>query len=189
MPIQTILIRFKNLLFEPTREWEQIRGEPAEKRLLFSRYILFPAALLSALVLLLRWFSVEPLLAAEYGAVHFLSCIGGARITWWITREYLSGKTAGAENISLKLTIYSFFVFLVFKSLAAGLADTFLNDLMTVFSLLAVYVLYFGLKNLMELTDAQRTSALIVIGLQIVLLPALITQLLFLLLRLPGFNV
>ena len=183
-----ICSRLKGLLFDPQQEWQRIGKEDADRKRLFRHFIVFPCCLFSLLVVLIHLSSRSVVISVEYGVINFVSCLAGVYITWKVAREYLANKDARYQENSLKLTVYSFAVFLLFRSLSVGFTNSFWGDLMAVFSLIVLYTLYVGIDTLPELSASHKKSAFIIIGLLIACTPAIITRLLTILLRVPAIN-
>ncbi|MDR2131350.1 MAG: hypothetical protein LBP56_09355 [Odoribacteraceae bacterium] len=183
--ITFFLIRLKGLLLAPGREWKVIRDERPGGVPLFRDFIVLPCALLSLLVVLLRWATGDFLSAIRWGLINFLACTVGCYITFRITKALLAPDVKRSATV-LALVVYTFTVYLLFRSLSMGFPPrNFIGDLMTVLSLYAFYTLYTGLHALTATTPAQAQSSCFIIGLIAVSLPLILTHLLAILLRVP----
>ncbi|MFR7876358.1 MAG: hypothetical protein ACLU4J_08150 [Butyricimonas paravirosa] len=101
------------------------------------------------------------------------------------TREYLSNKVAEANRMALRLAVYSSAVFILFHCLSSGFSEGFISQLMAICSLLCLRTLYVGLNQLTALDVQYRKSAIVIIGLLVIVSPIIIQQLLMIMFRIP----
>lgn len=186
--INHIINRIKKLLLTPEPEWQKIRQEKIAGSRLFCFFIIYPSAIVSICTFLLRLLYGSIGVAVSWGIINFIASVAGSYICFRLTREYLSNKIQDADTISLKLSIYSSVIFIVFHSFSIGFADNFAGDLTAILSLLSLRTLYTGLNTISLLNDRYRKSAVIIIGLLVICTPIIITRLLTIIFRIPVIN-
>lgn len=182
---KSIYARTREMLFHPATGWQAVKQEDIAGAEAFREYLIPLTAAGSACTLVLQLLHTPPLYALLTAAITFAASIGGAYLAYRVTREYLSGKIADANNMSLRLSVYSSAIFIVFHSLSRGMPDGFLGQLLGLLSLLSLRTLYIGLNQTSHLNVQLRKSTFIIAGLLIVVSPMIIQRLLTLLFRVP----
>ena len=76
-------------------------------------------------------------------------------------------------------------VFIPFHCLSSGFSEGFISQLMAICSLLCLRTLYVGLNQLTALDVQYRKSAIVIIGLLVIVSPIIIQQLLMIMFRIP----
>lgn len=115
----------------------------------------------------------------------FMASVVGSYIAYRVTREYLSNKVAEANRMALRLAVYSSAVFIPFHCLSSGFSEGFISQLMAICSLLCLRTLHVGLNQLTALDVQYRKSAIVIIGLLVIVSPIIIQQLLMIMFRIP----
>ena len=92
---------------------------------------------------------------------------------------------AAANRMALRLAVYSSAVFIPFHCLSSGFSEGFISQLMAICSLLCLRTLYVGLNQLTALDVQYRKSAIVIIGLLVIVSPIIIQQLLMIMFRIP----
>lgn len=183
--INSIFARPRKLLLHPETEWQAINRENWEGIELFKNFLVPLSAISSVCTILLRFLSTSPLYAIGIGIILFVSSVVGCYITYRIAREYLINKVPQANRTALHLAVYSSAVFIPFHCLSSGLSEGFISQLMAICSLLCLRTLYVGLNRLTALDAQYRKSALVIIGLLVIVSPIIIQQLLMIIFRIP----
>ena len=183
--INSIFARPRKLLLHPETEWQAINRENWEGIELFKNFLVPLSTISSVCTILLRFFSTSPLYAIGIGIILFVSSVVGCYITYRIAREYLINKVPQANRTALHLAVYSSAVFIPFHCLSSGLSEGFISQLMAICSLLCLRTLYVGLNRLTALDAQYRKSALVIIGLLVIVSPIIIQQLLMIIFRIP----
>ena len=183
--INSIFARPRKLLLHPETEWQAINRENWEGIELFKNFLVPLSAISSVCTILLRFLSTSPLYAIGIGIILFVSSVVGCYITYRIAREYLINKIPQANRTALHLAVYSSAVFIPFHCLSSGLSEGFISQLMAICSLLCLRTLYVGLNQLTALDAQYRKSALVIIGLLVIVSPIIIQQLLMIIFRIP----
>lgn len=183
--INNIFARPRKLLLHPETEWQAINRENWEGIELFKNFLVPLSAISSVCTILLRFLSTSPLYAIGIGIILFVSSVVGCYITYRIAREYLINKVPQANRTALHLAVYSSAVFIPFHCLSSGLSEGFISQLMAICSLLCLRTLYVGLNRLTALDAQYRKSALVIIGLLVIVSPIIIQQLLMIIFRIP----
>ena len=178
--INSIFARPRKLLLHPETEWQAINRENWEGIELFKNFLVPLSAISSVCAILLRFLSTSPLYAIGIGIILFVASVVGCYITYRIAREYLINKVPQAH-----LAVYSSAVFIPFHCLSSGFSEGFLSQLMAICSLLCLRTLYVGLNRLTALDAQYRKSALVIIGLLVIVSPIIIQQLLMIIFRIP----
>ena len=181
LDIKGIFTRPRKLLLHPETEWQVIGRENIEGIELFKNFLVPLSVLSSACAILLRLLSTSPLYAIGTGIILFM----GSYIAYRVTREYLSNKVAEANRMALRLAVYSSAVFIPFHCLSSGFSEGFISQLMAICSLLCLRTLYVGLNQLTALDVQYRKSAIVIIGLLVIVSPIIIQQLLMIMFRIP----
>ena len=183
--INNIFASPRKLLLHPETEWQAINRENWEGIELFKNFLVPLSAISSVCTILLRFLSTSPLYAIGIGIILFVSSVVGCYITYRIAREYLINKVPQANRTALHLAVYSSAVFIPFHCLSSGLSEGFISQLMAICSLLCLRTLYVGLNRLTALDAQYRKSALVIIGLLVIVSPIIIQQLLMIIFRIP----
>lgn len=183
--INSIFARPRKLLLHPETEWQAINRENWEGIELFKNFLVPLSAISSVCAILLRFLSTSPLYAIGIGIILFVASVVGCYITYRIAREYLINKVPQANRTALHLAVYSSAVFIPFHCLSSGFSEGFLTQLMAICSLLCLRTLYVGLNRLTALDAQYRKSALVIIGLLVIVSPIIIQQLLMIIFRIP----
>ncbi len=185
LDIKGIFTRPRKILFQPESEWQVVSRENTEGAELFCNFLV-PLALVSAVcTFLLRLASTSVLYALGIGLILFVSSVVGTYIAYRVSKEYLASRIKEANRIALHLTIYSSAVFIPFHCLASGFSEGFLSQLMAICSLLCLRTLYVGLNQLTALDGQYRKSAIVIIGLLVIVSPIIVQQLLMIVFRIP----
>ena len=114
-----------------------------------------------------------------------MASVVGSYIAYRVSREYLSNKVAAANRMALRLAVYSSAVFIPFHCLSSGFSEGFISQLMAMCSLLCLRTLHVGLNQLTALDVQYRKSAIVIIGLLVIVSPIIIQQLLMIMFRIP----
>ena len=184
--ITNIFARTRRMLFQPEAEWQAVRQENIDGTELFRDYLVPLSAVASACTLLLQLRVTSPFYAVCIGLIVFISAVAGAYITYRVAREYLSNKVSEANRMALTLAVYSSAIFIPFHCLACGMSEGFISQLMAVFSLLCLRTLHVGLNQSTALDVQYRKSALVIIGLLVIVAPVIVQQLLMIVFRIPS---
>ena len=161
LDIKGIFTRPRKLLLHPETEWQVIGRENIEGIELFKNFLVPLSVLSSVCAILLRLLSTSPLYAIGIGIILFMASVVGSYIAYRVTREYLINKVAEANRMALHLAVYSSAVFIPFHCLSCGL-------------------------NQLTALDVQyRKSAIVIIGLLVIVSPIIIQQLLMIMFRIP----
>ena len=184
LDIKGIFTRPRKLLLHPETEWQVIGRENIEGIELFKNFLVPLSVLSSACAILLRLLSTSPLYAIGTGIILFMASVVGSYIAYRVSREYLSNKVAAANRMALRLAVYSSAVFIPFHCLSSGFSEGFISQLMAICSLLCLRTLY-GLNQLTALDVQYRKSAIVIIGLLVIVSPIIIQQLLMIMFRIP----
>ena len=177
LDIKGIFTRPRKLLLHPETEWQVIGRENIEGIELFKNFLVPLSVLSSACAILLRLLSTSPLYAIGTGIILFMASVMGSYIAYRVSREYLSNKVAAANRMALRLAVYSSAVFIPFHCLSSGFSEGC--------SLLCLRTLYVGLNQLTALDVQYRKSAIVIIGLLVIVSPIIIQQLLMIMFRIP----
>ena len=185
LDIISIFTRPRKLLLHPEMEWQVIGRENIEGIELFKNFLVPLSMLSSVCAILLRLLSTSPLYAIGTGIILFMASVVGSYIAYRVTREYLSNKVAEANRMALRLAVYSSAVFIPFHCLSSGFSEGFISQLMAICSLLCLRTLHVGLNQLTALDVQYRKSAIVIIGLLVIVSPIIIQQLLMIMFRIP----
>ena len=183
LDIKGIFTRPRKLLLHPETEWQVIGRENIEGIELFKNFLVPLSVLSSVCAILLRLLSTSPLYAIGIGIILFMASVVGSYIAYRVSREYLSNKVAAANRMALAM--YSSAVFIPFHCLSSGFSEGFISQLMAICSLLCLRTLYVGLNQLTALDVQYRKSAIVIIGLLVIVSPIIIQQLLMIMFRIP----
>ena len=181
LDIKGIFTRPRKLLLHPETEWQVIGREDIEGIELFKNFLV-PLSVLSSICAIL---STSPLYAIGTGIILFIASVVGSYIAYRVSREYLSNKVTKANWMALRLAVYSSAVFIPFHCLSSGFSEGFISQLMAICSLLCLRTLYVGLNQLTALDVQYRKSAIVIIGLLVIVSPIIIQQLLMIMFRIP----
>ena len=184
--ITNIFARTRRILFQPEAEWQAIRQENIEGTDLFHNYLVPLSGIAATCALLLQLRVTSPFYAICTGLILFVASVAGTYITYRVSREYLSNKVVEANGLSLRLAVYSSAIFIPFHCLACGMSEGFISQLMAICSLLCLRTLYVGLNQSTALDVQYRKSALVIIGLLVIVAPVIVQQLLMIVFRIPS---
>ena len=180
LDIKGIFTRPRKLLLHPEMEWQVIGRENIEGIELFKNFLVPLSVLSSVCAILLRLLSTSPLYAIGTGIILFMASVMGSYIAYRVSREYLSNN-----RMALRLAVYSSAVFIPFHCLSSGFSEGFISQLMAICSLLCLRTLHVGLNQLTALDVQYRKSAIVIIGLLVIVSPIIIQQLLMIMFRIP----
>ena len=180
-----IYARTREMLFHPDTEWQAVKREDIAGAEVFRGYLVPLTLTSSACTLVLQLLHTPPLYALLTAAITFATSVGGAYLTYRITREDLTDKIAEANNVALRLSVDCSAIFIVFHCLSEGMPDGFFSQLLGLLSLLCLRTLYIGINQMSRLNVQLRKSTLIIAGLLLVVSPMIIQRLLMLLFRVP----
>lgn len=186
LDITNLFARTRRILFQPEVEWQAIRQENIEGTDLFRNYLIPLSALASACTFLLQLRITSPFYAVCIGAIIFVASVVGTYITYRVSKEYLMNKVTEANEMALRLAVYSSAIFIPFHCLACGMSEGFISQLMAVCSLLCLRTLYVGLNQSNALDVQYRKSAIVIIGLLVIVAPIIVQQLLMIVFRIPS---
>ena len=175
LDIKGIFTRPRKLLLHPETEWQVIGRENIEGIELFKNFLVPLSMLSSVCAILLRLLSTSPLYAIGTGIILFMASVVGSYIAY----------RAEANRMALRLAVYSSAVFIPFHCLSSGFSEGFISQLMAICSLLCLRTLYVGLNQLTALDVQYRKSAIVIIGLLVIVSPIIIQQLLMIMFRIP----
>lgn len=173
-----IFFRTRQMLAQPAEAWKEAWQEETTPGDMFRHYLLPIAAGLSVIVFLLRLIHYTPWQAFGLGVIHFIAVIGGAWCTYIVTREYLCNKLNYLPGEALRLSIYSFTVFILFHSIGGTLGNSFIGQLFTLCGFIFLRTLYTGTGQLQQLQSNHKTNILIITSLSIICFPVIITHIL-----------
>jgi hypothetical protein len=181
-----VLSRLKGLLLAPGREWKVINDERLERVTLFRDFIVLPCALLSLLVVLLRWTAVDFTVALRWGVINLAACTAGCYLTFRVTRIFLAAEIAEITPVAFKLSLYTFAVYMPFRSLSMAFSSRdFAGELLAVCCLYSIHVLYSGLGALVSMDPTRRKGSCFLVGMLVICLPWIFTRLLTIVFRMP----
>jgi hypothetical protein len=181
-----VLSRLKGLLLAPGREWRAINDESLERAALFRDFIVVPCAALSLLVVLSRWTVVDFTVALRWGVINLVACVAGCYLTFRVARVFLAAEIAGLPAVAFKLSLYTFAVYVPFRSLSMAFSSrAFAGELLAVCCLYSIHVLHAGLGALVPVDAARRRGACFLVGMLVICLPWILTRLLTIALRVP----
>ncbi|MDR1274045.1 MAG: hypothetical protein LBK12_05795 [Odoribacteraceae bacterium] len=181
-----VLSRLKGLLLAPGREWKVINDERLGRVTLFRDFIVLPCALLSLLVVLLRWTTADFSVALRWGVINLAACTAGCYVTFRVARVFLAAEIAEVTPVAFKLSLYTFVTYIPFRSLSMGFSSReFIGELLAVCCLYSIHVLYSGLGALASMDAARRRGSCFLVGLLVICLPWIFTRLLTIVFRVP----
>lgn len=186
---KNIFLRTKQMLIRPAAAWSEVLQENLPAGYTFRNY-LFPLSVwVAVIVFLLSLIYCKPLKAAGLGAINLISTAGGAWIAYLIIREYLCSKLDCRDYEALNLTVYSYAVFIIFRSIGTALGTAFVGQIFTLLSLVFFRTLYAGIGQLPDLPAGQKTNVIIITSMVIICIPVIITHLLMIVFRISAITV
>ena len=183
--LRGLLAKPYKLLTQPTTAWESIRQEQIEGVVLFRNFLIPLTSIFVTFSFLLCLLHTSVFYALGRSIILFVASIIGTYITYRVSKEYLNDKVTEANRISLYLAVYSSAVFIPLHCLSCGFSEGFFSQLMAICSLLCLRTLYIGLTRLTHLNPQYRKSAVIIIGLLVIVAPIIVQQLLKIIFRIP----
>lgn len=181
--------RTQRMLTKPETEWDKTGKEYSSPKETFRNYLL-PVAILSSLTIFsFGFFHYTVMQTIGYGFINLLSSATGIWFAYLLTKEYLSNKLRDADNIALLLTVYPGAIFIVFHSLGIAMGNYFLGQLFTLLSFIFIRTLYIGIKQISNLPTNQQTNLLVIVALEIICIPVIISQILMIAFGISAFNI
>lgn len=184
-----IFLQTKELLMMPAEAWPKISRESNSAKALFRSFVLPQAIAMSVIVLLFSLFRYSVFFAFLNAVANVLALSCGIWVSYLIAREVLNNKIADADNIALKLTVYSTSVFTVFHSLAVAFGNGFFGQLLTIVSLIFIRTLYIGVNQTETLPANQRTNFMVIVCLSVICFTVIFNKILTVIFMIPVFNV
>ncbi len=180
--------RTRKLTVKPEEVWAEVASEYHSEQEIFKTYLIPLAAVMSVPILLSYLIQGQFILSIEYALINLLSATTGTWLAYLITREFIAYKFHKSGQAALNLTVYSATVFVAFRSLGAAFDNKAIEQLFTLVSLIFFRTLHSGIIRYSGIEAKQRTNTLIIIGLSIICMPAIVKQILKIILGIPTFN-
>ncbi|MEG1737516.1 MAG: hypothetical protein RR137_04135 [Odoribacter sp.] len=181
--------RTRLLLLKPDIAWSTVLKEDSELKKIYKNYLLPIAATTTLLTFLLSLIDYNLYQSIALGIINFLAVSAGTWLSYRIAKEYLCGKLNIPENQALNITVYCSAIFITFHSIGSVLGNAFFGQLFTLLSFIFIRTLYVGLQQVTALKPGQRTNIFVILCVSIICMPAIITQLLRILLDIPALNI
>lgn len=177
------------LFIRPKTSWNAVIRQPLTFKKFLYRDWMPLAGLLCLVVFGLQLIHYSILQSIGLSIIYFITMVGGFRIVYPITREYLCRKLNYSEQEVLSLIGHSYAIYFIFHSIGQACGDLFIGQVFILFSLLFIRTLYFGISELSNYQSQHQTNILIISALSIIFIPMLIKQLLTIIFGIPAIHV
>lgn len=177
------------LFIRPKTSWHTIIRQPLTFKKFLYRDWLPLAGLLCIVVFGIQLINYTILQSIGLSIIHFITIVGGFRIVYPITKEYLCRKLNYPEQEVLPLIGYSYVIYSIFHCMGQAWGDLFIGQVFILISLLFIRTLFFGITELSNYQSQHQTNILIVSTVSIIFIPMLIKQLFTIILGIPAIHV